>query len=128
MPAFPIGRRATLGLAATALGTSGAAAHHGWSWADSDQTELRGTIREIYIGQPHPTLRVEASDGLWIVELGNPQQTQRSGFSAASGAAGDAVVALGNRSRTSNEKRMKAVRVTLRGRTYDIYPERIQSG
>jgi hypothetical protein len=127
MPAHIFGRRATLGLATTMLGASSAAAHHGWSWAESDQTELRGTVREIYIGQPHPTLRVEAADGLWIVELGNPQQTQRSGFTAASAAAGDAVVALGNRSRTQNEKRMKAVRLTVRGRTYDIYPERIQA-
>lgn len=128
MSAYLRGRRTTLGLAATLLGASGAAAHHGWSWAESDQTELRGTIREVYIGQPHPTLRVEAADGLWIVELGNPQQTQRSGFTAASAANGDTVVALGNRARAQNEKRMKAVRLTVRGRTYDIYPERIQSG
>ena len=128
MPMLLIDRRAALGLAATVFGASTAAAHHGWSWADSDQTELRGTVREIYIGQPHPTLRVEAADGLWIVELGNPQQTQRSGFTAASAGTGDTVVALGNRSRTQNEKRMKAVRLTVRGRTYDIYPERIQPG
>lgn len=127
MPAHIIGRRTTFGLAGTVLGASGAAAHHGWSWAESDQTELRGTVREVYIGQPHPTLRVEATDGLWVVELGNPQQTQRSGFTAASAAAGDAVVALGNRSRAQNERRMKAVRLTVRGRIYDIYPERIQS-
>nr|WP_240782570.1 DUF6152 family protein [Roseococcus sp. SYP-B2431] len=110
------------------LGATAAAAHHGWSWADDNQTELRGTIREVYIGQPHPTLRVETADGLWIVELGNPQQTQRSGFTAESAAAGDNVVALGNRSRARNERRMKAVRLTVRGRAYDIYPERIRPG
>ncbi|TCH98364.1 hypothetical protein EJV46_14445 [Roseococcus sp. SYP-B2431] len=128
MPGYALGRRATLGSAIGMLGATAAAAHHGWSWADDNQTELRGTIREVYIGQPHPTLRVETADGLWIVELGNPQQTQRSGFTAESAAAGDNVVALGNRSRARNERRMKAVRLTVRGRAYDIYPERIRPG
>jgi hypothetical protein len=127
MPGMIMGRRATLGMAGTVLGASAATAHHGWTWAEGEQTELRGTIREVYIGQPHPTLRVDAADGQWLVELGNPRQTQRAGFTAASAAAGDAVVALGNRSREQGEKRLKAVRLTVRGRTYDIYPERIRS-
>lgn len=121
-----IGRRATLGLAASAFVTSAAVAHHGWSWAEGEQTELRGTIREVYIGQPHPTLRVETADGMWTVELGNPRQTQRAGFTGASATAGDAIIALGNRAQAQGEKRMKAVRITVRGRTYDIYPERIR--
>lgn len=68
-----IGRRMAAGiLAAAGLGIGGAAAHHGWSWAEGEQTELRGTVREVYVGQPHPSLRVEAADGLWTVELANP--------------------------------------------------------
>jgi hypothetical protein len=128
MGAERIGRRSLAGLALSALGAPGAGAHHGWSWAEGEQTTLTGTIREVYIGQPHPTLRVEtADDGVWTVELGNPRQTARSGFSAASAGAGDRVVAIGNRSRAQGERRMKAVRITVRGRTYDIYPDRIQS-
>lgn len=122
-------RRWAAGLAAAAaLGASGAAdAHHGWSWAEGEQTELRGTIREVYIGQPHPTLRVETpGDGVWIVELANPRQTVRAGFTAASARAGDPVVALGNRSRAQGERRMKAVRIRVGERTYDLYPERIR--
>lgn len=125
-----IGYRARLGaiLAATLAGVSGAAAHHGWSWAEGEQTELRGVVREVYIGQPHPTLRVEVpGTGLWIVELANPRQTANAGFTAASAAAGDEAVALGNRARTQGERRMKAVRLTVRGRTYDLYPERIRA-
>jgi hypothetical protein len=72
----------------------------GWSWAEGEQTEFRGTIREVYVGQPHPTLRVTGPDGqLWTIELANPRQTANAGFTAASAAAGDQVVALGNRSR-----------------------------
>ncbi|MGG5887287.1 DUF6152 family protein [Falsiroseomonas sp. HC035] len=121
------GRRAALGFLAATVTAGGAAAHHGWSWAEGDQGELTGTIREIYIGAPHPTLRVEANGQLWIVELGNPRQTAAAGFNAESARAGDEVRALGNSSRSSDERRMKAVRVTVRERTYDIYPERIRS-
>ncbi len=105
---------------------SAALAHHGWSWAEGEQTELRGTVREVYIGQPHPTLRVTGPDNqLWTVELGNPRQTASAGFNAESARAGDQIVALGNRAQAAGERRMKAVRITVRDRTYDIYPERI---
>ncbi|MBC4019079.1 DUF6152 family protein [Siccirubricoccus deserti] len=118
-----------LGAAAVGLAIPWIAfAHHGWSWAEDEQTELRGRIREIYIGYPHPTLRIETGEGLWLVELGNPRQTERAGFTETSAAVGDQVLALGNRSRTREEKRLKAVRITVRARTYDIYPERIRTG
>lgn len=111
-----------------ALLPSGAVAHHGWSWAEGEPFTLTGTVREVYIGQPHPTLRVETErDGLWTVELGNPRQTERAGFREGTAKPGDRVTALGNRSRDAGERRMKATRLTLDGRNYDIYPERIGS-
>lgn len=127
MRARPIARRGLGGLLLAALTGSGAIAHHGWSWAEDQQTELRGTIREVYIGQPHPTLRVQAADGIWTVELGNPRLTAASGFSTTSARPGDQVIAIGNRSRAQGERRMKAVRLRIGDRTYDIYPERIRS-
>ncbi|WP_219929660.1 DUF6152 family protein [Teichococcus aestuarii] len=115
------------GFAMMVLGASGAAAHHGWSWAESEQMELRGTVREVRIGPPHPTLRVETADnGVWTVELGNPSQTQRAGFAEGSAKVGDSITAIGNRAREGDEKRMKAVRLRTADRTYDIYPERIR--
>jgi hypothetical protein len=126
-----IGRRsATILAAAAVLGApGGGATHHGWSWAEDGQIELRGTVREVYIGQPHPTLRVETpDDGVWVVELANPRQTARAGFSAASARAGDPVVAYGPRSAARGERRMKAVRVRVGDRTYDLYPARIRGG
>ncbi|RFB97868.1 hypothetical protein B5K08_06050 [Rhizobium leguminosarum bv. trifolii] len=117
---------AAVGLSA-ALATS-AAAHHGWSWAEADQIELRGTIEKISMGGPHPTLDVAtADDGLWRVELGNPRQTERSGFVEGVAKPGDQVIALGNRSQDPQEKRMKAVRITIGDKRYDIYPERIRT-
>ena len=122
-------RRMFLGGSAMVLVTGSAAAHHGWSWAEDEQIELAGTIREVTIAPPHPTLRVEtASDGIWAVELGNPAQTRRAGFVEGVAKPGDRIVALGNRSLNRNERRVKAVQITVGGRRFDIYPERIQPG
>lgn len=114
-------------LAVFVVAATTAAAHHGWSWAEADQIELKGTIRSISFAPPHPSMEVEAEDGVWRVELGNPNQTKRSGFVEGEAEAGDAIIALGNRSMDTNEKRLKAVRITVGDKTYDIYPERIQT-
>lgn len=116
---------AGVALAAALAGT--AAAHHGWSWAEADQIDLKGTIQSISFAPPHPVLEVKAEDGIWRVELGNPNQTQRSGFVEGQAKVGDEIVATGNRSEDRNEKRMKAVRIIVAGKTFDIYPERIKT-
>lgn len=113
---------------AVALATAPAVAHHGWSWAVDEQSELDGTIQEISMAPPHPTLRVAASDGtVWQIDLGNPRQTANSGFTAESAKPGDAVHVLGNRHRDETKKHMKAVRITIGGTNYDMYPERIRA-
>jgi hypothetical protein len=72
-------------------------------------------------------LRVDTSnDGTWIVELGNPRQTARSGFSDAPARAGEEGVALGNRSLQPGERRLKAGRITMRDRRDDLYPDRVR--
>lgn len=102
-------------------------AHHGWVWAESEQTTLSGTIEAVSMAPPHPTLRVKASDGrVWQVDLGNPNQTSRSGFTGETASPGDTVEVLGNRSREAGKPHMKAVRITVGGKTYDMYPERIR--
>jgi len=111
---------------AAGLIASAALAHHGWSWAEADQIELTGTVKKVVIAPPHPTIDLTATDGVdWHIELGNPRQTERSGFNAESTKAGDTITVLGNRSQDPDEKRLKAVRVTVGDKVYDIYPERI---
>ncbi|TDQ80498.1 hypothetical protein A8950_3029 [Dongia mobilis] len=103
-------------------------AHHGWSWAEAEQSTLTGTIKTISMDPPHPGLVVTAADGTdWQIDLGNPRQTERSGFTGATARPGDAITVLGNRSRDSNEMLMKAVRITVGGKNYDMYPERIKA-
>jgi Flp pilus assembly secretin CpaC len=105
-----------------------ALAHHGWSFAEEQQSELKGTVKSVSMAPPHPSLQVTAADGKqWLIDLANPNQTERSGFTAASAKAGDAIVVLGNRSKDKSQLWMKAVRITVGGKTYDLYPERIKS-
>jgi hypothetical protein len=114
-------------LAAVAIPGLPALAHHGWSWAEGEQMTLEGTIQSISMSPPHPTLQVEAGDGVvWRVDLGNPRQTERSGFTGDTAQPGDAITVLGNRNKDPDEMHMKAVRITIDGQNYDMYPERIQ--
>ena len=127
-----LNRRQTLQLVLGAAGASAislpAAAHHGWGWAEDDQSTLTGTIQTVSMTPPHPSLQVKAVDGVvWLVDLGNPNQTERSGFTATSGKAGDAIVVLGNRHKDKAKMHMKAVRITIAGKNYDMYPERIRT-
>ncbi|MCG6539779.1 DUF6152 family protein [Pseudomonas sp. KSR10] len=112
---------------AIVLATTQVFAHHGWAWAEEELSELKGTIDEISMAPPHPVLRVKAQDGrVWRVDLGNPNQTQRSGFTGDTAKVGDDITVLGNRTKEPNEAHMKAVRVTVGGKQYDMYPERIK--
>ena len=102
-------------------------AHHGWSWAESTQMTLEGTIESISMNPPHPSLTVTDAEGtVWQVDLGNPNQTARSGFTGDTAQPGDAIIVIGNRNKDPAEAHMKAVRIIIDGQNYDLYPERIQ--
>lgn len=117
---------AAAGFAALFAAATPALAHHGWSWANSEKMTLQGTIKTISMAPPHPTLHVTAADGmLWQVDLGNPRQTADSGFTGNTARPGDAITVLGNRNLDSAKAHMKAVRITIAGKNYDMYPERI---
>jgi hypothetical protein len=109
-------------LATTALFATAALAHHGFTWAEETPSELSGTIRDIYVGPPHPRLQVETADGQWTVELGNPAQTASTGFTETTAKAGDTVSVLGVRSLKAEEKRMKAIKIDLGGKEFVFYP------
>jgi hypothetical protein len=118
-----------LGVAgAVAAASLPALAHHGWNWAEDQQSELKGTVKSVSMAPPHPSLQVTGADGKqWLIDLANPNQTERSGFTAASAKPGDAIVVLGNRAKDKSQLWMKAVRIIVAGKTYDLYPERIKT-
>lgn len=109
---------------AAATGTA-ALAHHGWSWTADGLFRLTGKISAVYVGNPHATLDVDVEGEIWRVELAPPSRTIAAGFTAETAKAGDEVVAIGNRSRDEKERRMKAVRIEVGGKTYDVYPNRV---
>lgn len=113
-------------IAAVIVLSSPALAHHGWSWAEDQQSEVSGTIKDIYIGPPHPRLQVDAADGTWTVELGNPNQTERAGFAEGSAKPGDQITVTGNKPAEGNEKRIKAVKINVGGKDFVFYPERVK--
>lgn len=122
---LPLSRLAAA--AALLIGTVAAQAHHGWSWAEGEQMTLQGQIARISMAPPHPVLTVQTADGgRWQVDLGNPSQTERSGFTGNTAQVGDAITVRGNRSKDAQALHMKAVRITVGGKNYDMYPERIQ--
>ena len=103
-----------------------AQAHHGWAWADGDLSSLSGTVERVSMAPPHPSLQIKTSDGKsWQVDLGNPTQTERSGFKGDSTQAGDAITVLGNRHQDHSKAHIKAVRITVKGQHFDMYPERL---
>ena len=124
MPSLPLRR---LAVAATLLAAAAvpALAHHGWSWTEDGFFQLEGIIKAVYVGNPHATLDVDAKGETWRVELAPPAATIRAGFTEDVIRVGDEVTAIGNRSQDRNEKRMKAVRVVVGGKTYDVYPDRV---
>jgi hypothetical protein len=123
-------RAATLALSGGvfALGLTPALAHHGWAWADGEQITLQGTVESVSMAPPHPSLKVKVDGGgVWLVDLGNPSQTARSGFTGEQAKPGDAITVLGNRHKEHERLHIKAVRITVGGTNYDMYPERIRN-
>ena len=102
-------------------------AHHGWSWTQDGFFELKGVITDIYIGNPHATLDVDSEGEAWRVEMAPPSRTIAAGFTEDVAKVGDEVTAIGNRSLDETERRMKAVRIIVSGKTYDVYPDRVPS-
>jgi len=109
------------------MAPAAALAHHGWSWTQDGFFRLDGVIAAISIGNPHATLDVEVEGTVWRVELAPPSRTIAAGFTEEVASVGDEVTAIGNRSLDEGEKRMKAVRVIVGGRTFDVYPYRAPS-
>lgn len=121
---MPHRRTVLAALAAATLAPAAGRAHHGWAWAEDEEFTLVGVIRSARLGNPHGELEVEAADGLWTAEIGQPWRNERAGLTEDKLAPGTDVTLEGHRSREPDEKVMKAERVIIAGVLHDLYPGR----
>lgn len=105
-----------------------AAAHHGWGWTQEQESRLSGTIQSISFGNPHMHLQLRDSAGAtWEVDLSPPIVAAPSGFSAEHARAGDRAIITGHRARDAAVRGFKGETITVRGRIFDVYPQREKS-
>jgi hypothetical protein len=124
-----IDRRVVLcGLAMSVLSAGAAQAHHGWAWAEDETFELTGVIKSAKLGNPHGILKVAAkNEGKpeeWTVEVGQPWRNERAGLKDSMLVKGVELTVQGNRAKDRKLKVMKAARVIIEGKVYNLYPER----
>ena len=110
--------------AALALPAAAALAHHGWGWTEDEESRLSGTIKSISFANPHMHLQLQTAQGLWEVDLSPPIVAQGSGFGPAAAKAGEAAIVTGHRARDPKVRAFKGETITVRGKTYDVYPQR----
>lgn len=102
-----------------------AVAHHGWRWAEQENSTLEGTITEVRLGNPHGRVSVETAEGeVWEVEVGQPWRNEGAGLTDDLLQPGVAIQVQGHRSADPDERLMKAERVSIGGTTYTLYPDR----
>jgi Family of unknown function (DUF6152) len=117
-------RRDLLAAAAAALVPIAARAHHGWRWATDEEFSLTGTILSARLGNPHGELRVDDGERIWIAEVGQPWRNERAGLTDDLLAPGTEITVEGHRSANPDEYVVKAERVIIAGRLYNLYPDR----
>ncbi len=98
--------------------------HHGWGWATDEEFEITGEIVEVRLGNPHGEVTIETGDERWIVEVGQPWRNDRAGLTESILSEGVTLKAHGHRSAKEGVLVVKAERVVINGKNYDLYPER----
>jgi hypothetical protein len=112
-------------LALAGLAPAGAAlAHHGWAWTTGDNIELIGMIQEARLGNPHGILEVDVEGETWIVEIGQPWRNERAGLKDGDLAPGVEIRAIGEPAAEPDARRVKAERLFIGTREFQLYPER----
>jgi hypothetical protein len=99
-------------------------AHHGWRWTADGNFELTGIIKSARLGNPHGVLEVDADGEIWTVEAGQHWRHERAGLDEKLLAPGTEIKVSGGKSADATEKRVKAERITIAGKLYDLYPNR----
>jgi hypothetical protein len=112
-------------LALLALVAAGpVSAHHGWQWAEDKNSEITGVVKKAVLGNPHGILTLDVGGESWTVEVGQPWRNERAGLKDEMLSPGVELTAQGHRSADPKDKRLKAERIIIDGRRYNLYPDR----
>ena len=104
--------------------TQAALAHHGWGWATDEEFEISGKITQVKLGNPHGEVTLDVNGEKWLIEVGQPWRNERAGLTPALLSIGRMITVHGHRSAKESEKLVKAERVIIDGKSYDLYPDR----
>lgn len=101
-----------------------AADSRGWPGYEAETSQLDATITDLGLTSSLPSLQVRARDGMnWTVELGNRRQTESAGLTKSSAAPGDLITITGHKATGFGDRRIRAARLTIAGRRFDLSPE-----
>lgn len=99
-------------------------AHHGWAWTTGGNIDLSGAIKSVKLGNPHGIVKVDVNGEEWTVEVGQPWRNERAGLKPEDFAIGITLRSVGEPSANIEDKRLKAERLYIDGKEYDLYPNR----
>lgn len=114
----------TMVLAVCILIARGAIAHHGWGWATDEEFEITGTITKVRLGNPHGEVTLDVNGEQWLVEVGQPWRNERAGLDTELLSVGRLITVHGHRSARKSELLVKAERLVINGKNYNLYPDR----
>ena len=115
---------ALLALAVATFLAQSVFAHHGWGWATDEEFELTGKITGVRLGNPHGEVKLDVNGIQWVVEVGQPWRHKRAGLPDELLRPGRIITVHGHRSAKESERLMKAERVVIDGKSYNLYPDR----
>lgn len=98
--------------------------HHGWGWATAEEFELTGEVTGVRLGNPHGEVTLDVQGEKWVVEVGQPWRNERAGLTPKLLTKGQVITAYGHRSAKKGQRLMKAERVVINGKSYNLYPDR----
>ncbi len=101
-----------------------ALAHHGWSWTTGGNIDLTGIIKTAQLGNPHGVLTVDVEGETWTVEVGQPWRNSRAGLKDGDLKPGVEIRAIGEPSTDRSKKLMKAEKLYIGKKEYNLYPDR----
>jgi hypothetical protein len=101
-----------------------AMAHHGWGWATDEEFEITGKITNVRLGNPHGEVTLDVKGEKWLIEVGQPWRNERAGLTPELLSVGRLITVHGHRSAKASELLVKAERLIIDGKSYNLYPDR----